>query len=935
MTAAASKPPAWNQIRADASTFAARWANETDENAGAQAFWTEFLAIFGIDRKRVATFEARAQRTTTGGRGRIDLFWPGVLAVEHKSAGKDLMLAEQQCLDYLDGMDDSQFPGWVITSDFARIRIRDLGGDNIPYEFPLTHLPSEIDRFGFIAGYSNRQLSKEREHEVDIAAAKLMGTLYEQIAGTGFSEHEVSVFLVRLLFLMFGDDTGLWERGLFLEFVETRTNADGSDLGPQLTALFQTLDKPAEQRSTSLDDLLARFPYVNGGLFRDRLDIPSFNKPIRDTLLAACYIDWAAIIPAIFGSLFQAIKSKEDRRALGEHYTSERNILKVIKPLFLDDLRAQYEKAYHDVRLLERLRTRLGEMTFLDPACGCGNFLVIAYREMRLLELDIMRRLRDLTGHDQLSLDATLGLKVSPAQFYGIEFEEWPARIAEVAMFLVDHQMNLALAREFGQAPDRLPISTTSTIVNANALTTPWDAVLPLMNGNTRIMGNPPFLGSLMLSDEQKADALHVWGENKRLGTMDYVTNWFVVGARMAARYGCEVGFVSTNSVTQGEQVAALWTELAKSDVTIPFAHQTFAWSNEAAGQAAVHVVVIGLASGRKPASARLFTYDSIKGEPSEREVESINPYLIPGQLVVVKTRTTPLNKGQTQMRFGSMPRDGGHLSKINQQAADEIIATDPIAAKYLRRLIGAEEVINGGVRYCLWLVDAEPSDLRTSPVLRERLAAVRRMREESKAASTRKMAATPSLFGQLAQPTTPYLAVPRHSSVSRKYVPLAMYPPEVIAMDALLTVADADLLTFGLMMSVAFNDWNRAVSGRIKSDTRISAEITYHNFPYPADAEKHRTAIESAAQAVLDARDAHPDATLADLYDPLATPKDLLDAHRGLDRAVLAAYGLPADADSTAILARLFDRYTALDSEGALFGDEPPKKPTRRTKKP
>lgn len=931
MGASVVKPPAWNQIRADATQFAARWVDETDENAGAQAFWTEFLAIFGIDRKRVATFEARAQRTTTGGRGRIDLFWPGVLAVEHKSAGKDLDAAEQQCLDYLDGMDDSQFPGWVITSDFARIRIRDLGGDNIPYEFPLTDLPKEIDRFGFIAGYSNRKLSKEREHKVDIAAAKLMGSLYEQIADTGFNDHEVSVFLVRLLFLLFGDDTGLWERGLFLEFIETRTAADGSDLGPQLTALFQTLDKPVDQRSSSLDDLLARFPYVNGGLFADRFDIPSFNKPIRDTLVAACHIDWAAIIPAIFGSLFQAIKSKEDRRALGEHYTSERNILKVIRPLFLDDLREKYEKAYHDVRLLERLRSRIGEMTFLDPACGCGNFLVIAYREMRLLELDIIRRLRDLTGHDQLSLDPTLGLKVSPAQFYGIEFEEWPARIAEVAMFLVDHQMNLALAREFGQAPDRLPISTTATIVNANALTTPWDEVVPAMDMNTRIMGNPPFLGSLMLSPEQKADALHVWGDNKRLGTMDYVTNWFVLASRLSARYGCEVGFVSTNSITQGEQVAALWAELNKSLVSIPFAHQTFAWSNEAAGQAAVHVVIVGLTS-RKPKSARLFTYDDIKGQEAEREVVSINPYLIPGQMVVVGTRTTPLNEGQTQMRFGSMPRDGGHLSKISPQEADEIRRTDPVAARYLHRLIGAEELLNGKERWCLWLLDAEPTDLRTSPVLRERLAAVREMREGSKAASTRKFAATPGLFAQLAQPTTRYLAVPGVSSENRRIVPMAMFEPDVIASNALLTISDADLLTFGLLQSVAFNDWNRAVSGRLKSDTRISAEITYHNFPYPLEVEKHRPAIEAAAQAVLDAREAHPGATLADLYDPLATPKDLLDAHRALDRAVLTAYRLPADADSTQILSKLFDRYAALDSADSLF-PEGAKKATRRRK--
>ena len=907
-----TKPPSWNEIRTSAAAFAARWSDETDENAGAQSFWNEFLSIFGIDRKRVAVFEKRAERTSTGGRGRIDLYWPGVLVAEHKSAGRDLEAAENQALDYLDSIDQDNFPGVVITSDFARMRILDLGGDGTPYEFPTRDLVKEIDRFAFIAGYTTRKLSKEQEHEVDIAAAKLMGSLYEKIAATGFDDHEVSEFLVRLLFLMFGDDTGLWEKSLFLEFIETRTQPDGSDLGAQLTVLFQTLDRPIDKRPPTLDELLARFPYVNGGLFRDRLDIPSFDRDIRNTIIEACLIDWGSIVPAIFGSLFQAVKSKEDRRHLGEHYTSETNILKVIGPLFLDDLRTEFEKSRNDAKKLEKLRDRMGRMKYLDPACGCGNFLVIAYREMRQLEHEILARLQELTGAGQLSLDATLGLKVSPAQFFGIELEEWPARIAETAMFLVDHQANQAMQKKFGEAPDRLPIATTATIANVNALTTPWDQIVPGMDADTYIMGNPPFIGSLMMNEGQKEGARAVWGDFKRLGTMDFVTNWFVLASRLISRYHCHAGFVSTNSISQGEQVAALWGELNKNRVHIPFAHQTFSWSNEAAGQAAVHVVIVGL-SDRAPASARLFTYDDIKGDATEVEVDSINPYLYPGDMVVIETRGLPLNDGQTQMRFGSMPRDGGWLSKINAEEAADIRKNDPVAAKYLRRLIGAEELINGKERWCLWLVDAEPSDLRTSNVLKERLAEVRKMRAESNAASTRKWADSPALFVQNGQPTTRYLAVPRVSSESRKYVPMAMFEPDVIASDALLTVSDADLYTFGLMMSGAFNDWNRAVSGRLKSDTRISAEITYHNFPFPQATEKQRKVIEDAAQGVLDARAKHPNSTLADLYDPLSMPSDLIAAHRLLDRAVLEAYGLPTDSDRTKTLGALFARYEKL----------------------
>lgn len=926
-----AKPPSWNQIRKDAAAFAARWADETDEAAEAQSFWTEFLALFGVDRKRVAVFEKRAERLSTGGRGRIDVFWPGVLIAEHKSAGKDLNAAEEQALDYLDSIDQDSFPGLLVVSDFARMRVTDLGGDRIAYEFPLQDLVTEIDRFGYLAGYSGRQLEQAREHEVDIAAARLMGSLYESISKTGFTEHETSVFLVRMLFTLFGDDTGLWEKSLFLEFLETRTQPDGSDLGPQLALLFQTLDRPEDGRAPTLDELLARFPYVNGGLFADRLDIPSFNGDIRQVLIDCCHIDWGSIVPAIFGSLFQSVKSKEDRRLLGEHYTSEENILKVIGPLFLDDLRANYEKSFNDVKKLQRLRDRLGVMKFLDPACGCGNFLVIAYREMRQLELDILGRLVDLTGQSQLALDATLGLRVSPSQFYGIEYEEWPARIAETAMFLIDHQANQVLARRFGQAPDRLPISTNATIVQANALRTSWSDVVRGFDSNTMVMGNPPFLGHAMRDASQHEDMELVWGGIKNAGALDYASCWFKQAAETLDGTGARAAFVSTNSLSQGEQPAVMWRYLYGKDFHIDFAHRSFNWTNEARGTAAVHVVIIGFSQGVKPSFKRLWVYDNIHKPGIETQVPVINAYLADAQEVLVTGRRSPISPSVQPMLFGSMANDGGNLI-VSAEDAERLTTSDAVAAQYLRPFLGAAELIQGKTRYCLWLVDAKPGDLRSSPFIRERLAAVRAVRESSNRAATQKLAAAPALFGENRQPTTIYMMVPRVSSSTRKYIPIALFDPSVIASDAALTVAQASLETFGILASRVFTAWNETVSGRLKSDFRVSAEVTYNNFPFPAPSEEQRTAIERAAQGVLDARAAHPDSTLADLYDPLSMPRDLLDAHRVLDRAVLAAYGLPSDSDSTTILGHLFRLYEQLSKADELTFDT--KGPRKRTRK-
>ena len=465
-----SKPPSWNEIRINAQQFATRWEGTNDENAESQSFWNEFLGIFGIDRKRVATFEARAKRESTGGRGRIDLLWPGTLVAEHKSAGKDLATAEAQAIDYLESINIDDFPGVIITSDFGHFRVRDLGGDNTPFTFPLADLPREIDRFGFIAGYRQRKFGDKEEEEANFKAARLMGDLYEELARTGYEGHDASILLTRLLLLMFADDTGMWEKGLFSEFIETRTQPDGSDLGSQLAMLFQVLDKAETARPTTMDELLLRFPYVNGHLFADRIDIPSFDKRMRDELVRCTEFDWSKISPAVFGSLFQAVKSKEARRTLGEHYTTEHNILRALAPLFLDDLWVEYESVRDNATRLERLHDKIANIRVLDPACGCGNFLVIAYRELRRLELAILTRVADLRQDTQMHLDVSNMVRVRLSHFYGIEIEEWPARIAETAMFLVDQQANHELAITFGNAPDRLPIMNAVNITTFSLL---------------------------------------------------------------------------------------------------------------------------------------------------------------------------------------------------------------------------------------------------------------------------------------------------------------------------------------------------------------------------------------------------------------------------------------------------------------------------------
>jgi len=670
------------------------------------------------------------------------------------------------------------------------------------------------------------------------------------------------------------------------------------------------LNTARENRPPTLSDSMSGFPYVNGGIFAEQLPIFNFNKSMRTALVASTQYDWSTISPAIFGSLFQSVRDAETRREMGEHYTSETNILRCINDLFLNDFYKRMREAWDSPQALKSLRMELGQYNYLDPACGSGNFLVVAYKRMRDIELRIIARLQELDNKStQLQLDGSLGLQVHLGQFHGIEIDEWSASIARVAMFLADHQANLALEQITGTAPNRFPLAESAVIVNANALTTDWSEVCP-MSSKTYVMGNPPFYGSALQSREQKQDVEAVWAGIRGAGNLDYVTNWYLIAARLIARHGGRAAFVSTNSITQGEQPAVLWGELSKLRMRIDFAHQTFRWSNDASGVAAVHVVIIGFSKNTQKGSRKLWVYPDIKAAPNLREVENINGYLLDAPDLLITTRSKPLNSSTPLMDYGSKPTDGGHLSDISGEEAAAIRSSDVIAAKYLRRIIGARELIHNSERYCLWLQGADPSDIKKSKVLSERVAAVRTMRSESTKLKTQQDAARAQEFQEIRQPETDYLAVPLHSSEDRQYVPMVWFDSSVITNNAVSVIGLADVGLFGFLQSRPFNVWNKAVSGRLESRVRISNTITYNNFPFPEMGDVLLGKVKASAQMVLDARAKFPTNSLADLYESASMPPELAKAHAKLDADVLAAYGLKVSASDAEILEVLFTMY-------------------------
>jgi len=894
----------WNEIKDRALKFSQEWVDETKERAEKDSFWNDFFNVFGISRRRVAIFEQPVKKLE-GNQGFIDLFWKGTLLVEHKSKGKNLDKAFTQAIDYFPGLKEHELPKYILVSDFERIRLYDLD-EGTEQEFHLKDFYKNVKLFGFIAGYQKRVFKEE--DPVNIQAAELMGEFHDQLKAFGYDGHRLEVYLVRLLFVLFADDTGIFEKDVFKEFLEQKTKEDGSDLGALIAQFFQVLNTPLENRLKNLDEDLNQFPYINGKLFDEPLPIAAFNSKMRKILIEASALDWGKISPAIFGSLFQSVMNPEERRNLGAHYTSEKNIQKLIKPLFLDDLRAEFDKIKSSKPKLQEFHKKLSTLKFLDPACGSGNFLIITYRELRQLEIDILRKLYK-KGETVLDISSILWIDVD--QFYGIEYDEFPARIAEVAMWLIDHQMNMKVSEEFGQYFVRLPLKKAAKIVNANALRLDWEELIPKTE-LSYILGNPPFLGKSNQNKAQKEDLKLVFDGVKGAGVLDYVTAWYLKAAKYIQDTKIKVAFVSTNSISQGEQVGVLWKELLnKYSIKIHFAHKTFNWSNEAKANAAVHVVIIGFANFDIK-DKLLFEYQHINDEPDELKVKNINSYLLEASDVILLKRNKPLSIVTPAMLYGNKLVDGGNYLFTDIEK-EEFIRAEPRSIKYFRVILSGDEFINGKNRWVLYLKDIKPSEIKSMPFVKQRIEAVKEYRLSSSKRQTREAALIPTIFTEPRQPDSNFLLIPRTSSENRQYIPLGFFEKENIVNDSCTALPNAEYFHFGALMSKMHMIWVKYTCGRLKSDYRYSSSIVYNNFPWPKNpSEKNKKRVEEKAQKVLDVRALFPESSLADLYDPLTMPPKLVKAHQELDKAVDLCYRPQAFTSESSRIEYLFELYNA-----------------------
>lgn len=890
----------WNEIRVRAKAFSEDWKAARYEKGETQSFYNDFFEVFGVKRRQVGRYE-EAVKDLKGNSQFIDLFWPGMLIVEQKSAGRDLSKAESQAFRYFDILKDNKQPRYIMVCDFQSFQLRDLAEREV-LNFELKDLHKHVQKFGFMIGVERREFKDQ--DPVNIKAAELVGKLHDALEDSGgLSKADLEVFLVQIVFCLFADDTGVFQpKDVFLNFLEDRTAEDGSDLGEKLSKLFQTLDTAEANRAKHLDEDLAAFPYINGRLFERTTRIPSFDSDMREKLIEASRFDWSPISPAIFGALFQSVMDSKARRASGAHYTTEKNIQKVIGPLFMDGLWEELEKAKALKRgknnALDALSTKLGTLTFFDPACGCGNFLIIAYRELRRLEIALLKE-RFPKG-TTMSLDARDLSNIDVDQFYGIEIGEFPARIAETAMWMMDHIMNNELSLAFGQNFARIPLEKAANIVHGDALEVEWEDVLPAETCSY-VFGNPPFIGHQWRTKTQQSQMHKVWGKKGQVNRLDYVTCWFKLAADYSNRYmhiGC--AFVATNSISQGEQASILWPALFSESVTINFAHRTFQWESGARGKAAVHCVIIGFS--RFPVTSKeIFEYDDIKGEPVRVEAKQINGYLIDAPHIYIPARNSA-PEGMPHLFKGSQPTDGARLKRpdggyitrsnliMHEAEKQRVLKLEPSLEKWIRPFVGGDELISGDWRWCFWLKDAPPSIIKNSPELKERLQRVREGRLQSPTKSVNDASKYPTLFTQDRQPLDSYIGIPEVSSGTRQYLPIAFLSSDIIASNKLQIIPDAQLWLCAILSSETHMAWMRTITGRLKSDYSYSPTV-YNTFPWPDLTEKAKATLTQTGQAILDARAAWPEATLADLYDPDAMPANLRKAHQANDKAVDRLY--------------------------------------------
>ncbi|MBQ9372787.1 MAG: class I SAM-dependent DNA methyltransferase [Thermoguttaceae bacterium] len=917
--------------RAAAKEFAKKWRGRGDEKSDTQTFWLSLLRdVYGVERpEETIEFERRVK---IGHVSFIDAYIPSSeVLIEQKSIDVNLASSKEQSSGdeltpyeqakrYADNMSYDDKTRWIVTCNFRSFNIHDM---KRPHDPPATvlleNLEKEYYRLQFLVDRTNERY--KREMEVSIKAGELVGVLYDLLIkqyknpDDPFSLRSLNMLCVRLVFCLYAEDAGVFgKRNMFHDYMK-QFDAKGFRRG--IIDLFQVLDQRPEERDPYLPDDLAAFPYVNGGLFaNENIEIPQFTEEIRAVLLAKASddFDWSEISPTIFGAVFESTLNPETRRSGGMHYTSIENIHKVIDPLFLDELNAELD-AIRAVQVVntrieraQAFQAKLAKLKFLDPACGSGNFLTETYLSLRRLEneaIKIIYRGRGVFGN------VMKPIQVSIEQFYGVEINDFAVTVARTALWIAESQMLQETLKIAHFENDFLPLKTIAVIVERNALTIDWNDVCP-KEELTYIMGNPPFVGYSNQTEAQKLETRTIFSdengkEYKNAGKIDYVANWYFKACQYMQGSTIRAAFVSTNSVTQGDQVAAIWKPLyERFGVDIIFAYRTFRWDSEANIKAHVHCVIIGftVSPSLRNVVKRLYHSDS------QQIARNINPYLIDAPNILIENRKKSICD-VPQMSWGSKPTEGGFLF-LNEEERAVAIKREPQIELYIRRAVGAEEYINRKIRYCLWLVGVSPHIIKGSSLISERVASVKDYRSRSAKASTRKDAGTPWLFQENHQPTSNYIIIPRVSSEKRNYIPLGFMTPDVIVTDSALAVANATLYHFGILTSSVHMAWTRAVCGRLKSDYRYSKDIVYNNFVWPESTAEQKTAIEQTAQGILDARALFPDSSLADLYDETTMPPELRKAHEANDKAVLKAYGFSTKASEEEIVAALMKLYSA-----------------------
>ena len=938
-------------------------------------FWTDLLSnVYGVENlPDFIRYEERVN-SMVDSTNFIDGHIPSTrVLIEQKSIDKDLrapipqseggkLTPFQQGKKYVANLPLSQHPKWIVTCNFKEFLVYDMEQPNgEPEQIFLKDLGKEYYRLQFLVDAKSEHITKEMR--VSMKAGEIVGKVYdallEQYDDTSAEALRwLNILCVRIVFCLYAEDAGVFRHDQFHDFLN---GYNAEDLSDALLKLFKVLNTPLEKRSKYLKDDLKAFPYTNGGLFEEEIEIPQFTEELKQTLLqnASLDFDWSEISPTIFGAVFESTLNPETRRNGGMHYTSIENIHKVIDPLFLNDLRRELDEILEEkvektrLRHLDEYQDKLASLTFLDPACGSGNFLTETYLSLRRLENEIFRE----KYHGQMMMGEFLNpIKVSINQFYGIEINDFAVTVATTALWISEAQMLAETERIIQHDIDFLPLKSYANIKEGNALRLPWDewesekkvptifakqtvaytdlakiaptmASEPLYYNNLEIhtesvqvlpkkkpttyhvrfdyvMGNPPFVGARLMSESQKDDVLSVFGNMKNVGNLDYVSCWYKKAAALLQGTNTHAALVSTNSITQGEQVAILWKALAKMGIRIDFAYRTFRWDSEAEIKAHVHCVIVGFSCSESVKEKTIYLNDS-----QSIAVSNINGYLIDSPDVFVESRKVPLSQ-VPEMLFGSMPNDGGNFILSEEEVA-VMKSKYPESEKFIKKFLGAEEFINNKKRYCLWLVNASPAEMRKVPPIMERVANVQKLRSESKRAATQKLAATPTLFGEIRQPVSgTYLLVPSTSSEKRRYVPLGFLDCNVISSNANLIVPNASLYHFGILTSNVHMAWMRAVCGRLEMRYRYSASIVYNNFPWPTPTEAQKAKIEQTAQAILDARNKFPDCSLADLYDEAAMPPDLRKAHQENDRTVMAAYGFNIKMSESECVAELFKMY-------------------------